>query len=73
MKQIKCTPGSLDNVKEQFNSFSHFTVRHGKAKYHLLYLANNSCGIYYALRVTNEGLEGKRALEPTDEIICWGK
>lgn len=73
MKQIKCTPGDLDYIKEQFDEFSHFTVRHGKAEYHLLYLANNSCGIYYAVRVVNGGLEGKRALEPIDKIICWGK
>lgn len=73
MKQIKCQPGDLDDVREQFSEFSHFTVRKGKAKYHMLSLANNSCGIYYAWRVGERGfLEAKRALEPTTEIICWG-
>ena len=73
MRQIKCLPGELDTVREQFTKFSHFTVRKGKAKYHMLYLGNSSCGIYYAVRVGDQGLEGKRALEPLDEIICWGE
>ena len=73
MRKIKCGLGELDDIKEQFDEFSHFTVRNGKAKYHLLYLSDNSCGLYYAFRATHTGLEGRRALEPTDEIICWGK
>ena len=72
MRRINCTPGDLDDVREQFKKFSHFTVRRGKAIYHMLTLANNSCGIYYAWRIGDYGLEGRRALEPTDKIICWG-
>jgi hypothetical protein len=74
MKVIKCNPGDLDNVKnsEEYD-FLYFTVRNGKAKYHMLHLPDRSCGIYYALRVTSEGLEGKRALEPLDEINCFVK
>ncbi len=72
MKSIACTPGDLDIIKDEFIEFSHFTVRSGKAKYHMVYLANNSCGLYYAVRVGSKGLEGRRALEPTDQIICWG-
>ncbi len=69
MNPIKCTPGDLDNYKKDLdNTFSHFTVRNGKAKYHLLHLPDHSCGLYYAMRVTIEGLEGRRALEPMDEI-----
>ena len=67
MKTMKCTPGDLDNYKGSL--FSHFTVRNGKAEYHLLHLPDHSCGLYYALRVTKLGLEGRRALEPMDEII----
>ena len=73
MKQIKCTPGDLDDVREQFIDFSHFTVRNGKSVYHMLTLAKHSCGVYYAWRIGNHGLEGRRALEPLDEIICWGE
>lgn len=73
MKKIKCRVGELDDIREQFGELSHFTVRNGKAKYHLLHLPDNSCGLYYALRATDMGFEGRRALEPTDEIICWGK
>jgi len=73
MEQIKCTPGDLDTVREQFAEFSHFTVRKGKAQYHMFYLPDRSCGIYYAVRVGDQGfIEAKRALEPSDEIICWG-
>ena len=71
METIKCTPGDLDNYKGE--KFSHFTVRNGKAKYHLLHLPDHSCGLYYAFRVTTEGLDGKRALEPMDEIIVHFK
>lgn len=73
MKQIKCNPGDLDDIREQFEKFSHFTVKNGKAVYHLFTLAKSSCGIYYAWRIGDKGLEGRRALEPTDEIICWGE
>lgn len=71
-KQITGQPGDLDTIREKFENYSHFTVRKGKAKYHMLYLATHSCGIYYAVRAGDYGLEGKRQLEPTDEIICWG-
>lgn len=72
MINIGCKPGDLDNVREMFKNFSHFTVRNGKAIYHLLHLPDYSVGIYYALRMGKFGLEGKRALEPTDKIVCWG-
>ncbi len=73
MKQIKCTPGDLDDVTDKFENFSHFTIRNGKAKYHMFYLAENSCGLYYALRVEKDGCTScKRAVEPTTEITCWG-
>ena len=72
LESIKCTPGDLDDVRERFYSFSHFTVRNGKAKYHIFHLANNSCGLYYAYRMSDFGLEGRRALEPTDEITVYG-
>lgn len=73
MKKIKCSVGDLDDVRERFDKFSHFTVRNGKAIYHILTLANSSCGIYYAWRIGDRGLEGRRALEPNAEIICWGE
>jgi len=74
MKQIKCVPGDLDTIQRKFKSFNHFTVRNGKAKYHLLYLPQKSCGIYYAIRIGDDGgIEAKRALEPSDRIICHGE
>jgi hypothetical protein len=75
LKQIKCKPGDLDNIKELFDNFLYFTIgERGKAQYHYLYLANHSCGIYYAVRVNEEGfLEGRRAIEPSQIIICHGE
>lgn len=67
-KRIK--PHDLDDNKERFDFF---TIRKGKAQYHILHLPDNSCGLYYALRVTPKGLEGRRAVEPTDEIIVHFK
>lgn len=74
MKKIKTTPGYLDDIKRKFNKYSHFTVRNGKVKYHILHIADNSCGLYYAFRNSKDGswLEGRRVLEPTDEITVWG-
>jgi len=71
-KQIKCQPGEFGDVREKFSKFSHFTVRKGKAIYHMIYLSDNSCGLYYAVRTKGLALEGRRALEPTTEITCWG-
>ena len=70
MSKIRCTAEDLDDIKANYD-FKYFTVRNGTAKYHLLHLPDHSVGIYYALRVVNEGLEGRRALEPGTEIICW--
>ena len=72
MYTIKCTVDRLDDIKMQYD-FAYFTIRNGKAKYHLLHIPDNSCGIYYAFRMTHDGLAGRRALEPTDEIICHYK
>lgn len=70
MEAIKCTVEDLDDIKANFG-FEHFTVRNGKAEYHLVHLPDNSVGLYYALRVGKDGLEGRRALEPGTEITCW--
>jgi len=71
LKEIKITPDKLDEIKDNDNyNFRYFTVRNGKAKYHMIHLPDRSCGLYYALRESGNGLEGRRALEPTDEIIC---
>lgn len=67
---IETTPGELDDVKNKFD-FMYFCVRNGKAKYHILHLADNSCGLYYAYRVGAEGLEGRRAIEPDDLLRCF--
>jgi hypothetical protein len=71
-KEIKITPGELDEVKNNYDyKFHYFTIRKGKAKYHLLHLPDHSCGLYYAFRESWNGkLEGRRAVEPTDELIC---
>lgn len=73
LEAIKCTPSDLDEVKEMFKDFSHFTVRNGKAHYHMVYLANRSSGVFYAVRSKGPYLEGKRQLEPLTEITCWGR
>lgn len=70
MKKITCTPDKIDDVKNN-HKFHYFTVRNGKAQYHMLHLPDRSCGLYYALRCTPDGLVGRRALEPTDEINCF--
>jgi len=73
--QFNCAPGDLDTVKQEQerkgNEYTHFTVRRGKAKYHMLNLPNGSCGLYYAVRVGIDGYpETMRAIEPTTFIIC---
>lgn len=77
---ISCEPGELDDAKrlleKEFPSrqYDCFTVRNGKAKYHHLSLADNSCGIYYAWRNLEDGFAKKcRQLEPTDQIKVWPK
>ena len=69
---IETTPGYLDDAiemcKKEFGSYSHFCVRNGKAIYHILHLPDNSCGIYYAMRVKNDFLSAKRALAPAGEL-----
>jgi hypothetical protein len=70
MESIKIKPYELDDIKNNFN-FQFFTVRNGKAKYHLLHLPDNSCGLYYAFRFNGLYLEGRRAIEPTDELTCY--
>ena len=70
-KEIEITPDKLDEIKNNPDyHFHHFTVRKGKAKYHMLHLPDRSCGLYYAMRVSWKGLEGRRAIEPTDQLIC---
>lgn len=73
--RIKCTVEELDDVRLKFKTFSHFTVRNGKAKYHMIHLPDNSVGIYYAVRFAEyePTIIAKRALEPLTEIVCWGK
>lgn len=70
---IKSTPGEFDDSKDEcirkFGSFGYFTVRNGKAQYHMIHLPDRSCGLYYALRALLDGYMGySRALEPLDEI-----
>lgn len=69
---IECTPAYLEEAKEYcrkyLGKYSHFCVRNGKAKYDILYLPDNSVGIYYALKMNHNGLSGKRALNPSDKI-----
>jgi hypothetical protein len=73
LRQIKCMICDFDANQHKFDKFSHFTVGKGKAKYHLMHLPDNSCGLHYALRLDdNNFLCAKRALEPTQEITCWG-
>ena len=70
-KEIPITPDQLDNIKNNPDyHFHYFTVRKGKARYTLLHLPDRSCGLYYALRESWDGLTGRRAIEPTDELIC---
>lgn len=70
---ILCNCSSLDDARYILdNKFSHFTVRNGKAKYHYLSLADNSCGIYYAHRLLENGTTKLcRQLEPDDELKVW--
>lgn len=70
---VLCDCGSLDDARDMLDGrFSHFTVRNGKAKYHYLSLANNSCGIYYAHRLLADGTTKVcRQLEPLDELKVW--
>jgi len=71
---IKCKNHDLDDTRDLFSKFNHFCIRDGKARYHYLTLARNSCGIYYALRITNGNkIEAKRATEPGTEITCYGE
>ena len=74
MKRIETTVEKLDDVRERFKKFSHFTVRNGKAIYHLIHLPDRSVGIYYAIRFAKDEqyFEAKRALEPLTKIVCWG-
>ena len=69
---ISATAGEFESAVElcekTFGSFSYFTVRNGKAQYHVIMLADKSVGVYYALREFPDGLGAKRTLEPTDEI-----
>lgn len=70
LQSIKTTVEKLDDVKDNYN-FKYFTVRNGKAKYHLLHVPDGTVGLYYALRMTDKGLTGRRALEPNTKITCW--
>lgn len=74
MVRITCHIEDLDMVRERFRMFSHFTVGGGRAKYHLVHLANSSDGVYYALRCgeDNTDIIAKRQLEPLSRITCWG-
>ena len=69
---ISITPDKLDDVKDK-HDFSHFTIGRGKAVYHIIHLPDRSCGIYYALRVNQQWLEGRRAMEPNTIIHCHVK
>lgn len=76
MKTQVISPHELDDMKafDQERVFEYFTVKNGKAKYHILHLANNSCGLYYALRVLPDGsLGARRAVEPTDILVAHFK
>lgn len=69
----QATPGELDDLRRTYNKvgyeFDHFTIKSGKAKYHYLYLSDNSYGLYYALREMEDGsLAARRAVEPSDTI-----
>lgn len=71
-KKISITPDKLDDIKNNDKYiFHYFTVRNGKARYHMLHLPDQSCGLYYALRETPQGLDGRRSIEPDDELICY--
>jgi hypothetical protein len=74
---ILCECGELDEakdvVRELWGKYSHFTVRKGKAVYHMLHLPDYSCGLYYAVRVNGQYLEGRRALPPQTKLKVWPK
>ena len=75
MKRIETTVEKLDDVRELFERFTHFTVRDGKAIYHMIHVPEKSVGIYYAVRCADDSphIEAKRALEPLTKIVCWGE
>ena len=71
MKRITITPGELDDIKFR-HEFEYFTIGRGKKRYHFVTIANNSCGLYYALRLFKDGsLGARRAMEPTTPIHCF--
>ena len=67
---VETTIEYLDDIKDRFK-FHYFTVGKGKAKYHYVYLAKNTVGIYYALRSTPSGLCCRRAIKPNTTIKCY--
>ena len=71
--QVTCTPGDLDDVRDRFRQYSHFTIGNGKAEYHMIHLPDRSCGIYYAVRIDQQGHPcTRRAMEPTQGITVHG-
>lgn len=74
MKRIDSTVEKLDDTREMFKRFSHFTVGRGKAIYHLLHVPDGTVGYYYAIRFESMNTIGaKRALKPLTKIVCWGE
>lgn len=68
--ELKIGPHQLDDLKTT-HDFKYFNIRNGKAKYHFLTLANNGCGLYYALRLDDDGyLTARRAVEPDTILRC---
>lgn len=71
------TATELETVKDRIHAeggeFGHFCVGdRGRARYHWMTIANNSCGIYYAWRDFGcEGVGCRRALEPTRKIRVY--
>lgn len=74
---IECTPADLDDARELcrelFGDYSHFTIRNGKMPYHMIHLPDRSCGIYYAIRITDDGYAVRRAMEPNTLIKVKSK
>ena len=71
---VPTTAGEIDDLKYAYDDigykFDHFTIGRGKAAYHFLWLADNSCGLYYAGRCFKDGVGCRRSVEPNKVIVA---
>lgn len=72
-KFIECVIWQLDDANTMIENAGYkragFSIRNGKVRYDITFLANNSCGLYYCLRFDEDSILGyKRAVEPLTKI-----